>query len=158
MPASTDRREIYLKTEKGEIDVFICPDPNVTEKKSPAVVSPARPQPGTSASHSQIKRNLSKSFAESNSTTSSTQEESTSEFAELLDDSSMPFLSGNNFYSKCDDFTATGFVKTKFSPKSGDGHAQKMTTGVRNALISENSNLSPLLLSQTDYNGEFLKN
>ncbi len=159
MPASTDRREIYLKTEKGEIDVFICPDPNIMDqKKSP---SPARSQPGPSASHSQIKRNLSKSFAETS--TSASQEDSNSQFAELLDESSIPFvpfLSGNNFYSKCDDFTASNFVKTKLSPKAvcgaageGSGSQKGQTTGVRNALISENSNLSPLLLSQTDYNG-----
>lgn len=58
------------------------------------------------------------------------------------------------------DFGMASENKTKFSPKdgttvagssSGSTSNSKVNTGVRNALISENSNLSPLLLSQTDY-------
>lgn len=170
VPAPSDRREIYLKTDRGEIDVFICPDPNM-EKKSPVVVSPIRPQQGNSATQCHIKRNLCKSFDDSAASSStslvheSSSSSSTNVYNELLDDSSnsyVPFLSGNNFYMKCDETASTSsntFPKTSLNTKTMQeanerGSQKLMTMGVRNALISENSNLSPLL-SQTDYNDIF---
>lgn len=125
------------------------------EKRSPAAnnISPVRSSSQSSSNQSQIKRNLCKSFGE---TTDYDANDSG-----LIDDiSSSPMFPYSNFYGKGLDDTSTsggsGEIKIKFSPKDYEvagcsSSSNKVATGVRNALISENSNLSPLLLSQTDY-------
>ena len=151
LPADNPPREIYLKSEKGEIEVFICPEqktpsPNSTVPPSPKV-SPESDEKAKSFGSAQ--RNLIKSF-------------DTAADLTLLDDVESPFVNyqRDNYVSnvkieKCNDSTASSLLASncnKVSPQQPHSYNQEQKTGVRNSLMGgEISTLSPLYLTQSEY-------
>lgn len=164
MPADNPPREIYLKSEKGEIEVFICPEqktpsPNSMVPPSPKV-TPQTADKQTAKPFGSAQRNLIKSF--------DTAAVEPTDLA-LLDDVESPFVNYqlDNFISsvkakKCDESTTSSLSTSncnKVSPQQMARNAvqphsynQEQKSGVRNSLMGgEINTLSPFYLTQNEY-------